>query len=42
LALRGPIKHCFGIGQEGSHEAKNNASKAAKNCVYLIDIIALL
>jgi hypothetical protein len=36
------VRHGFGVGQEGSHGIKNNASKATKNCGYLIDIIILL
>jgi hypothetical protein len=31
----------FDVGREGSHGEKNNASKATKNCAYLIDIITL-
>jgi hypothetical protein len=35
------VGHGFGVGREGSHGIKNNAPKATKNCLYLIDIIRL-
>jgi hypothetical protein len=41
VAIGGLIRQCFGMGRGGSHGRKNNAPKATKNVLYIIDIITL-